>query len=343
MKTVVLMVALAVATPAVARDLQVPADKGWQHAQTGLVLMSRLAGMRRTGLSDSTQGEQDVAAQFAAPDGSVQATLYLFHPDVADVSLWFDRSQLALRRRDIFRNATAATAQPIGFAAAGAHAATSLRQLFATPGSALSSTGLAIVPLGEWVVSIRISATTLNAAQLDTRLQQLIAEIRWPAADTQARIAAPMTACTTPLQFGKAKVAKPSGADLLMTLMMQSVAAKARADDKTPTPPSPPSLWCRAAEANADYGVYRSDSGAQGYVLALGDAGRVVSVYPSVMGMVDKTGTYTVSLQDVDGTVSAYPSFTALPTPSQVWALVGSGKRTGMAKGGAITIDPKAM
>jgi hypothetical protein len=34
------------------------------------------------------------------------------------------------------------------------------------------------------------------------------------------------------------------------------------------------------------------------------------------------TGSYSVSLEDVEATVSAFQSFTALPLPKQVWTLI---------------------
>lgn len=95
--------------------------------------------------------------------------------------------------------------------------------------------------------------------------------------------------------------------------------------------------------ARTEYGVYRSSASTGGYVMALYDAGRVISVYPSLMGQADKSGTYAVSLEDVDGTTSVFPSFTALPSPKQVWDLVEGGKRNGTVKGKVITINPKAL
>jgi len=71
------------------------------------------------------------------------------------------------------------------------------------------------------------------------------------------------------------------------------------------------------------YGVYRSDrADAEGYALALGDAGRIVWVQPSLMGQIEKDGRYSVSLADVDGRVLAFPSFDAMPAPGSG---VGSG------------------
>jgi hypothetical protein len=111
---------------------------------------------------------------------------------------------------------------------------------------------------------------------------------------------------------------------MVMSLLGGSIAAKLQAEQKNS--PAPSTTWCREGEGSTEYGVYRSDGSPAGYVLALYDAGRVVSVYPSLMGQIDKTGTYSVSLEDVDGTVTAFPSFSALPEPKQVWELINDGK-----------------
>ena len=89
--------------------------------------------------------------------------------------------------------------------------------------------------------------------------------------------------------------------------------------------------------------MYRSDGASSSYVLALYDAGRVVNVYPSIMGQINKTGVYSISLEDVEGTVSAFQSFTALPSPKQVWSLIESGQRTGTKNGNQLTVSPKAF
>jgi hypothetical protein len=117
-------------------------------------------------------------------------------------------------------------------------------------------------------------------------------EFTWPGV--------PVTACATPLTFHKAKALKPEGGDMLMQ-MIGTLAEQEAPASKTATPPAP-SRWCREGEATAGYGVYRSNrADAEGYALALGDAGRIVWVQPSLMGQIEKDGRYSVSLADVDG------------------------------------------
>lgn len=350
MRVLMMVLALAAAAPLAARDLAVPAKSGWQHRDTGLILMARLAGLQRTGLSDTTQSEHDVAAQFEAPDQSVIATVFLFKPAIADVALWFDRGSTTLQARDIFRGVTPASAAPIGFAAGGAPAASSLRQVYTKAGGGpYRSTALAVMPLGEWIVAVRMSAKSLSAPELDAGLMQLIGAIRWPSATsgstagaTPAPAAVPVTACAAPLTFRKAKALKPEGGDMLMQ-MIGALAAQEAPTSKTATPPAP-SRWCREGEATVGYGVYRSDrADAEGYALALGDAGRIVWVQPSLMGQIEKDGRYSVSLADVDGRVLAFPSFNAMPAPGQVWDLVRKGQPGASVKGNVMTVDPRSL
>lgn len=327
------------AMPAAARDLAVPSDKGWQHAETGLILPARLAGLSRTALTDATADEHDVAAQFALPDRSLEATLYLFHPAVRDVPLWFDRSRTAIETRDLFRDAAPASADPVAFAPPGGTTASGLRQVYASAGGAYRSTALAVIPVGGWIVAIRMSGRTLSADELDQRLQQVVAAIRWPMTTAAAPAAVPVEACASPLAFGKAKVMKADGADLLINLALAgTVSQKAKAEPAA----GPPPVWCREGKGLTEYGIYRAD-GVAGYTMALYDAGRVISVFPSIMGQVDKTGTYSVTLKDVDDSASAFPSFSAMPSPRQVWELVKAGRTSGRVAGRTVTINAGAL
>ena len=342
MKLIIAFLTVALTAPLAARDLNVPADKGWMHAETGIVLRPQLAGLARTTLEDATQSEHDVTAQFQTPDKYVLATIYVFRPATGNVGMWFDRSRIALEDRSTFKNAAPATADPVPFAAGGSSSLSSLRQVYASPDGPYRSTALAVVPVGQWIVGIRMSAATLNASELDGRLLQLISAIKWPSATaTPPLAAAPIATCATPIVFHKAKQLKPSGADMVMSLVGGSIAAKQEAEQKNA--PASSSTWCRDGKASTEYGVYRSDGNLTGYVLALYDAGRVVSVYPSLMGQIEHTGTYAVALEDVDGTVSTFPSFSTLPDPKQIWELIRRGKPSGFVKGKTVTVDSNSL
>lgn len=342
MKWLLFALALTSGASLSARDLVVPADKSWKHAETDIILSPQLAGLPRTGLTDATQNEHDVAAQFAAPDSSVSATIYIFHPAIADAGIWFDRSRATLENRDVFRSAAPATADPVSFTAFGTGPANALRQDYAIAGGPFRSTALAVVAAGEWIVSIRMTARALTSQQLDTQLLDVVNAIRWPlpAAMPAAGIE-PIKTCAAPLTFKKAKQVKPNGSDVILSLLGGVVARTNRTDKDSP--PRPRVVWCRDGAGTPEYGVYRAADERSSYSLALDDAGRVMNVVPSLMGQIEKTGTYSVTLVDVDGRVSALPSFAAMPTPKQVRDLLGSGKALGTARQGQVKVDPSAL
>lgn len=327
-----------VSVEARARELPVPVGKGWQHAQTGIILMPMLAGLTRTELSDATTGEFDVTARYEAADKSVITTLFLFHPAAGNAALWFDRARTALETSSALPGMSPASAVPMVFAAPGASVASSLRQAYASPGGSFRSTALAVVPVGGWLVVLRMTAPTLTATQLGERMDQVIAGVRWPAEGMTAGPAAvPIAACATPLRFSKAKVVKPDLADMMIAGVVHVGRMKRR--DAT----SAVVTWCRDSAGERNYGVYRSSNEEAGFAMALGDAGRVISVAPSFMGLLNKTGTYSVTMSDVDGSVETFASFNKLPSPTQVWSAVAGGKPISRTKDNTTTVDGKAL
>lgn len=328
---------LLVASPVDARDLPVPADKGWQHAQTGVVVMPQVAGFRRTALTDATDTEHDVAAQFGEDAEGTFATLYLFKPAAGGAAVWFDRAQTALDAGATGKGSAPATIEPVAFALPGGTATTAVRQVHAIPGGPYRSTALAVVPVGDWLVKLRITSRTLTAERLDARLTALVAGLRWPARAREGAAFALVQPCAAPLDYGKAKVVKADGAGMFMSLILPGVIAKQPAAER-----GPPALWCREGERSTDYAAYRADGSVASYILAYNDAGRIARIAPPILAE-GKGKSVTVTTEDVDGTVSAYPSFSAPPRPAQVWKLLNSGRPTSRAKGDQITIDAGSL
>lgn len=337
MKYLMATLSLACSMPLAARDIPVPTDKGWQHAQTGLILMPQVGGLQRTKLTDSTASEHDVTVQFDAQDKTLFATLFLFQAAIPDVGIWFDRARTLLEQRDTFKSAAPATADPVTFSVGQTQIASSIRQAYSIPGGRYRSTALAVMPVGDWIVSMRLTSEKLTADQLDARLQRMIADIRWPKSGEAALpvAAATVQPCATPLKFGKARQVKADGADIMGSLLL-SIAAKEKKGESTPAVRP---VWCREGEGRTEYGVYRADADETGYALALFDAGRVVSVHPAFV----KAGNYSISLRDVDGSVSAFPAFNALPDPDRVYKMLSTAKPMGSAKDKNITLDPEAL
>lgn len=311
-----ILAAILLATPAAARDLAVPPDKGWQHAASGVTLKRTLIGLPRTALTDSGADELDIAAQFEDAAHDTALTIFVFRPAASGAALWFDRSMTALERRAVW-GGVRPLAAPTAFTPPQANSASGLRAAFTTGKGPYASTALAVAPVGKWLVAIRLSSKTLDATALNAKLSEAISAIGWPAA-TGASVAVPIAACPTALNFGKAKQKKPDMTQALLGSLIAGVAA-GKAADKGAEPLKP---LCRDGQPTEYYGVYRAADVTDGYLLALGDSGTTASVYKTFK-LDPKAGDgWAVALNALDGSVASYPEFDRLPAPQQVFDTV---------------------
>ena len=339
--TCALVLAAGVAAPAHAqmRTLEVPPKTGWKHAQTGVVLRAALAGYPRTGLVDNSAEEYDVMASFAAPDNSTIVTVYIFQPALMSVPVWFDRAESQILLRDVWGNAQP-QGTPQAFARPGAAAASGLRRIYVPGKGPYKSTGLAMMALGKWLVAVRISSSQFDTAQLDARMSDIVAAIGWPAGVAESPVAVPVTACAAPLAYAKrAKLKKADMNDAIFGALLSGITLEKEEKGEA----VPVAAFCRDLPPTQMYGVYRAPD-ANGYVMAMGDAGRTLSVGPSLAGLIEKSAGYSVSFGDVDGSTSVYPSFDKLPHPDQALkALERSSPISRSSKGGKdITIGVPA-
>ena len=332
---------LAAAAPAASqlRTLDVPPDKGWQHARTGLILMGKLGQFQRASLRDNGTFELDVIATYRTADQKSTASIFLYRPGVLDVPLWFDRSHtVMLRNRDIKVGA------PIGpvtrFVPPGSTTHSALRIVYPIAGQPSSATGLAMIPFGEWLVAVRLTSDTMDPAALDAALTELVGKVRWPASIAPAKVANPVQQCASPLKFKRAKPIKPDLAQALMA----SVLGFAMRDvaDKKGGSPAPAVEYCLEESSGVEFSAYRPIDSRTHYVVAFGDAGVAANVSPE-FNLDGETGQYAVVLEDWDSSDS-YPSFTAMPTPKQVFELVQRGSPVASASRGGkdIAISPSA-
>jgi len=331
---------LAAASPALAdpRPLNVPNDKGWQHAQTKLILMATLGDFRREKLVDLGQAELDVAATYRTPDQQNVASIYIYRPGIFDLPMWFDRSHLAMSYN---RNVTlGAPTGPIArFALPGSPSLAGLRISYLRGGNQTGATGLAMAPIDDWLFAIRLTSETMNGATLDAALSDLIAKIRWPPGTRPPRVANPIQACAKPLKFKRARVVQPDlGQALLGAALNLAVNEKA----KEPVNPEDAPTYCSIGQGTADYAVYRPSDHDSSYVLALGDGGIAASVFPE-FSLTGGKGNFSVVLNDHDS-FDNYPAFNALPEPRQVFDMIMKRSPVSSTTRGSkdITISPAA-
>lgn len=332
----IIVLALLGTTPALAtRKLPVGDAQGWQHAQTGLILMSDIAGLHRTELKDFGDSELDIIAQFDDPSHDTEATLYLFRPALDSVPIWFDRAVTTLSNHDIYGGVTPVAA-PQAFARPGDSVADSLRETFVPAKSDYKATALVVIPVNNWLVSVRISGKTIAPVALDELLTRFIAGLRFAAPVTAGPAAVPVAACVTHLAFKHAKLEKPDMTDMILGAALATMTP----DDvkKVGGTVSPPPVWCRDSTDGNDYAVYRQDDDRPDYTMALGDAGRTISAWPSLDAQINNKTGFAVSFHDLDKTL-AYPGYGALPEPAQVFDMIKHQKPISAGADKTITIS----
>ncbi len=299
-----------------ARVLPVSADAPFAHANSGLTLPTRLAGLPRTQVREFEAPELDVVGTYA--DDGRELTVYVYRSLAGAVPVWFDRATWAIESRDGWGKLTPIAAAPVTIAPPGRSVASGLAQAWSVEGGPYRATSVALLPLGDWLVKLRYSSKTEDGAQAMAQVRAALAAMAWPAAAKDGPAAAVVTACPQPLRFdGSAKVMKADQASVMMSALM----AGAIADPELRAKATPAASWCRDPVAVQMGAVYRADASTTSYLLALSDAGRGVSVNPSMASQIDKTAKpgWGVDLI-LPGRTMNYPQFDRLPAPQQVLA-----------------------
>jgi hypothetical protein len=212
-----------------------------------------------------------------------------------------------------------------------------LRVTYAFKDSDKGGTGLAMVPLGDWLIAIRLSSPTMTPPAVDATLLDLVSKIRWPAQPPSGQsVATPVAACATSLKTRKAKLIQPDLAQALIGATLSNIAEQ-KAKERTKDARAP--IFCRDGASLPEYAMYRSDMATDGYVLAIGDGGISASVFPGLSLTDRKEYAVTLATHDSHDT---YPSFNALPDPKQVFSLVTSQRpiSRAMRSGSDILIAP---
>lgn len=317
---IALVVSIGMASPASGqmRSLDVPNDKGWQHAQTGIILMSKLGAFQRERIRDNGQSELDVSASYYGSRPGDTASIYLYRPGIANLAIWFDRSHYAMTINPQFK-AGAPFAQITRFAPPTTNIESGLRVTYHLKDSEKGGTGLAMVPFRDWILAVRLSSPAMSAAEVDAALLDIIGKIRWPSDRPAAQVAVPVAPCTNSLKTRKAKLLQPDLAQALLGAALSGIVEKKEREE--PAAGGRPVAFCREGAQSPEFGVYRSNQSNDGYVMALGDAGISASVFPGLSLSNRKEYAVTLSTHDSRDT---YPSFNALPDPKQVFALVTS-------------------
>jgi hypothetical protein len=331
--TLGLLLGIACAQPVFAqralRPLDVPGSATWQHAASGLILPATIDGSRRVSIGDSGTEELDVSAQYEGADG-LTTTIYLFRSQLPVVPLWFDRSRTVLEQLRLQTSEPVAPGSSVTFALPGRTIASGMRATYPFGVGGYRSTGLALAATGGWLVKVRMSSRTLEPLALDAKLAGFVGATRWPTADEPATAIKPVQPCGDTLRFAKARMVKPDMAQgLLGSLIAMAGSAKG---------PDPGARYCRELSEGVVFGVYRRVGTNNGYLMAIADSGRVLSVGLSPKIDPKVKPSYSVTLLDL-GASATYPSFDRLPEPRQALQLITSQRPLSSTKVGSTTIN----
>lgn len=313
------------------RTVDASAKAEWRHAQTGIVLPPSADGLPRRHVLDSGKDELDVSAAYQADD-TIFATVYIYRPQISDAGMWFDRARSIIRTMPQYR-AEASGQEVIGRLRPTVSAPeVGLRMVRAVNFDGNKSTGLATVPVGDWIVKIRMTGK-ISMDELDRRLTAFVQTIGWPEMVASPSPPQMLEPCSDTLKFGKAKLTKPDMAQAMLSGLILGVASSKKRE-------APSAPLCREVDAGIPYGVYRRVGEQDAYFLALNDAGRVVSITPA-FNLKESKGEFQATLLDLDRS-DVFPNFKGFPSPKTVMELLPKAQVVSSSKLGSSQINVTA-
>lgn len=272
---------LAVAPAAAQQALPLKAGQAWKHKPSGIVIPPALAGTPRTTGAAYAPDDLDVGLSFAVGDAAESLTFYIFRNTNGAVPVWFAQAQWGIENRGAFGRPSLAVA-PTAFVPPGQTSASGLKAIYAPESGGYRSTGVMLLPVGQWYVKVRASSQTRSPAELGAWMDAALGEIGWPKRTVDGPVATPVVDCPVPLAFPVAAKDAPRDGDAALAAgMLNAATAQSRA---RPTAKSAAALsaasWCRDAAVGGNATAYRQNADTETYLLAAGDNGNGIWVGP---------------------------------------------------------------
>lgn len=292
------------------RAIEVENGQDWEHGETGITLPAALLGAKRVKVFDNSTGEFDVQAQYIAEKHNRVISVVINRPGMMSVPLWFDRAHAALP--EVWKEAGAKPAT--AFAPPGSKTANSMRVSYGS-GRKKNSTALALVPIGDWMLTVRIE--TKGSAADAERMTDLILNALHPPIDIGAPVPAEIQPCGEPLNYEQAEVLRADAAEALRAGHFVALRLPVILNENQ----------CREAqgilgsgEDAVQWAAYRRVEFDSGYAIALGDSGTVLEVERLSLTN-GNAAEYSFSLWDAEQ-VSQFPQLSGMPTPQQALDLM---------------------
>lgn len=323
--------------PAAAQQaLPLKPGKAWKHKHSGITVPATLAGTPREQGMAYAPDDLDVGLSFVVGNAAESLTFYVFRNTNGAVPVWFAQAQWGIENRDTFGHPAIVVA-PEAFIPPGQTAASGLKAIYQPKGGNYRSTGVMLLPVGDWYVKIRASSQTRSPAELGAWMDAAPAQIEWPRKIADGPLATPVTDCAAPLAFPvEAKDAPKDGAADLMSGFLGMAVAQGKAK---PTPESVAMLanarWCRDSSQGGNAAAYRRDEDAARYLIAVGDNGNGIWVGPdagaALMAETNKekpaSPRYSITLTMAAQNIN-FVAQDRLPSPQRVLAIIEANRST---------------
>ncbi|HEV7234080.1 MAG TPA: hypothetical protein VGN36_07525 [Sphingorhabdus sp.] len=324
--------------PATAREeIPLKAGRDWKHKHTGIAVPATLAATPRKIAIAYVPDDLDVGLSFSAGNDDESLSFYIFRNTNGGVPVWFAQAQWGIENRANFGSPKIAL-MPQAFAPPRQSTRSGLKAIYQPSKGPYLSTGVLLLPVGDWYVKLRASSTTRSPSELEQWMEEALGQIKWPKKVANGPVAVPVYDCPMMLNFAAdAKDAEKDGAaDLLSGMLGMMVLKK----EVKPTAEAQAALanarWCRDASAGDNRQAYRRDEGADRYLLAMGDNGIGAWIGAdsgaALLASAEKDPAkvkpprYTVTIYTAQNNIN-YVAQDRMPSPKRVIELIDTDRR----------------
>ncbi len=316
------------ASAAGAEEMEVPASEGYLHEYSGVVLEPEVAGFKRYRIN-RYRSDNDVSATYDDEASGTFLTVYLTRVGTADPYLWFHRVLGVITQQEGFEPFMAPGVQPEFFTAPGFARPSGVRVSYATRGSDLRSSGVAMMVYGDILIKVRASSEEFDRTQVDRVIDDFIGQLDLPEPKGNEPVAYLVEPCIEKLSYSDDAVqSEPTGAQAIATAMM---ALNEIVLDEEQEPIPNKVQYCFDGKSADGMSIYRPDNSTTGYLISYDDTGRALIVggggasLLSALGSKKNKGSYPIFHQLPDET-EIYASYDKLPSPEIVTRLPGTAK-----------------
>lgn len=248
---------------------------------------ARIDGFERNRLIQFEDRQTNIAANYEDRETGTVLTIYIYRPIVPDAQIWFDRALQSIgARQRAYGTVDLSEISISSFAPKGAGAKSGQFAVL-EPESGYRSTSVAMFRADQWLVKLRISSKDLSTSKLADLTSKIASKL--PALDGVSSDPAYLVEeCKTPMEGRTAIPFTSSKGDTAIALeasafLMAESIKSVEGESAGGTPvgeEAKPVRYCREGARRDQFNQYRPNEATDQYILAIGDAGNAISVFP---------------------------------------------------------------